>query len=289
MDQRILERMVPGAAWIAALVLSACGGGGEEPADRVVAEAYDQKLYWSDLRTVIPVGTAMDDSSAMARRYIDNWARERVVLRKAEENLDEAQKDVESQLQAYRESLITYAYEQALVAQKLDTAISDAEVEKYYNENRVNFELKDNIVRARWFRIRGQDAKLLRKVQELWQRDRDEDRHDLEVLLARQGSVINDTHDAWIEFSELQRQVPVRPDNPTDWLPRHARFVEQDSSGTYFVQVLEHRLKNSVSPLPLARAGIRSIIINQRKLQLIARMREDLYNEALANKDVRIR
>lgn len=31
------------------------------------------------------------------------------------------------------------------------------------------------------------------------------------------------------------------------------------------------------------------MIINQRKLQLVARMREDLYSEALQNKDVEVR
>ncbi|HEY0977983.1 MAG TPA: hypothetical protein VGE21_10990 [Flavobacteriales bacterium] len=289
MKERVLARTMARAAWIAALVLSACRTDPDPEDDQVVAEAYDQRLYRSDLRQVIPLGTPPEDSSAMARRFMDNWARERVVLRKAEDNLDEADKNVEDRLRSYRESLITYAYEQALVAQKLDTAVSDAEIAKYYEENRKNFELKDNIVRARWFKIRGNDAKLLRKVNELWGRDTDDDRHELEVLLARQGSVINDTHEAWIEFKELQQHVPVRPENPTDWLPRHARFTEQDSSGTYFVDIIEHRLKDSVSPLALAGASIRSILINQRKLQLIARMREDLYHEALANKEVRIR
>jgi hypothetical protein len=31
------------------------------------------------------------------------------------------------------------------------------------------------------------------------------------------------------------------------------------------------------------------MIINQRKLQLVERMREDLYREALQNKDVEVR
>jgi hypothetical protein len=280
--------VVARAAVIAALPLSACAGDPHPEGDRIVAEAYEQKLYWSDLRQVIPPGTSLEDSIVMAKRFIDNWARERVVLNKAEENLSGSQKDVDRQLQAYRESLITYAYEQALVQQKLDTVVSEAEVERYYTENTKNFELKDNIVRARWFRVRGDDQRLMRKVEELWRGSGEDERHELEVLLARQGSVINDTHDAWIEFKELQQQVPIRPENPTDWLPRQTKVMAKDSSGTYFLDLLEQRLKNSISPLVLVRPGIRSIIINQRKLQLIARMREDLYNDALARKDVRI-
>jgi hypothetical protein len=54
------------------------------------------------------------------------------------------------------------------------------------------------------------------------------------------------------------------------------------------VDILELRPKDSVSPLPLVEQDIRSILINQRKLQLIERMREDLYREAQANNDVEV-
>ena len=77
-----------------------------------------------------------------------------------------------------------YAYEQALVRQKLDTSISEEEIQRYYDENGKNFELKDNIVHARWFKLREQDPRVLKKVEQQWRSEKDEDRHDLEVFLA---------------------------------------------------------------------------------------------------------
>lgn len=278
------------AAVIAALLLSGCGAVQEvESDDPQVAEAFQEKLYRSDLVRMIPPDAAREDSAALARQFIDAWARERVLLHKAEENLSAAQKDVDQQLLDYRESLIVYAYEQALVSQKLDTNISAEEIGTYYRENEKNFELKDNIVRARWFKLRETDKRVLKKVEDLWRSEKPEGFHDLEVLLAQRGSVINDTHDDWMAFSELQQQVPLRPDNPTDWIPRQQKVTVADSVDVYFVDLLEHRLKNSVSPLELVHAEIRSILINQRKLQLIERMRKDLYDEALARQDVKLR
>ena len=275
---------------IAALLLSGCGAvqqaGGDDPA---VAEAFQEKLYRSDLVRMIPPDVPKEDSAALARQFIDAWARERVLLHKAEENLSSAQKDVDQQLLDYRESLIVYAYEQALVSQKLDTNISAEEISAYYRENEKNFELKDNIVRARWFKLRETDKRVLKKVEDLWRSEKPEGFHDLEVLLAQRGSVINDTHDDWLAFAELQKHVPLRPDNPTDWIPRQRKVIVADSVGVYFVDLLEHRLKNSVSPMELVHEEIRSILINQRKLQLIERMRKDLYDEALARQDVKLR
>lgn len=275
------------AAVIAALSLSACSD--PHGTDRVVAEAYGEKLYWSDVRKVVPPGAVPEDSAAIATRFVDNWAHERVVLHMAEENLSDAQKNVEDQLRAYRGSLLTYAYEQALVRQKLDTVVSGSEINKYYDDNIANFELRDNIVRVQWFKLRDNDKRVLKKVEDLWRSNKEEDKHDLEVLLAQRGATITDTHSDWIAFKDLQLQVPLRPDNPTDWLQHQDKVIVSDSASTYFVDLVEHRLKDSTSPIDLVMDRIRSIIINQRKLQLIERMREDLYTNAVANKDVSIK
>lgn len=274
------------AAVIAALLLASCTAK-RDPADKVVAEAYGDKLYWSDLRPVVPIDASKEDSAAIARRFLDNWARDRVMLHMAEQNLDKSQANVEEQIKAYRESLITFAYEQALVTQNLDTVVSGSQIQDYYDKNIANFQLKDNIVRARWFMVRGTDEKLLKRVEQLWRSTDEGDAHKLEVLLAQRGTPIVDTHDDWIDFSALKQQVPLKMDNPTDWLQRHDKVTVEDQNGTYFVDLIDHRLKDSTSPIDLVEAQIRSIIINQRKLKLVERMREELYTNALAKKDVR--
>ena len=176
------------AAIIAALLLAGCGAD-HDPSDRVVAEAYNDKLYWSDLRMVVPLTSSPDDLAAIARRYLDNWARNRVMLHMAEHNLDKDQINVEAQLKAYRESLLTFAYEQALVLQNLDTVVSGSQVQEYYDRNMANFQLKDNIVRVRWFKLREQDKRTIKRVEQLWRSNDREDLNELEVLLARHGTV----------------------------------------------------------------------------------------------------
>ena len=286
-----MTAICPGTNWgraaiIAALLLASCGAK-RDATDRVVAEAYGDKLYWSDLRPVVPMDATPEDSAAIARRFLDNWARDRVMLHMAEDNLDKDQMNVEAQIKAYRESLITFAYEQALVLQNLDTVVSGSQVQEYYDKNIANFQLKDNIVRIRWFKLRDKDKKLLQRVEQLWRSGNEEDTHKLEVLLAQRGTTIVDSHDDWVEFSALQQQVPLRPDNPTDWLQRQQKVIVEDATGTYFVDFLDHRLKDSTSPIDMVLGQIRSIIINQRKLKLVERMREELYTNALAKKDVR--
>jgi hypothetical protein len=124
-------------------------------------------------------------------------------------------------------------------------------------------------------------------VERLWRSEEEEDIHKLEVLLAQHGTSIVDSHDSWIEFEELRQQVPLRAENPTDWLQHQSKVVVDDDNGVYFVNLIDHRLKDSTTPIDMVSGRIRSIIINQRKLKLVERLREDLYNHALATKDVR--
>jgi len=62
--------------------------------------------------------------------------------------------------------------------------------------------------------------------------------------------------------------------------------VLADSAATYFVEVLEHRSGGDEPPLVLVAQDIRTIVLNQRKMKLIADMRDDLYRQALANGDI---
>src|SRR5947207_561682 len=96
--------------------------GKDDPSKKdAIARAYDYILYPEDLTGIVPEGASRTDSIAIVKNYIDNWIRHKSVLHKAENNLDEEKKNVQDQLEEYRNSLVTYAYETELIRQKLDT------------------------------------------------------------------------------------------------------------------------------------------------------------------------
>lgn len=247
-----------------------------DPNDPVVARAFDQHLRWSDLRQVIPVETSFEDSAATADAYIRNWLRQQVELHQAELNLAESQKEFENELKDYRNSLLLFAYEQELVRQKLDTVITPQQVQDYYDQHRSDFELKDDIVRVRWFKVTEQDRRARKRMEERFLSGDSERMHEIELWLAQQGIGIVDRSDTWTSWTDLRNEVPVDEDPPA----QGQRFVVHEEPSTWFLDILEHRAKGSGSPQDIVRQDIRSILINKRKLDLIERMREDLYREA---------
>ncbi len=261
-------------------------GPEQDTADPPVAEAYGHTLYWSDLRQVVPVDAAPADSAALARSFVDNWLREQVLLASAERNLPDVRMDVEARIDDYRNSLIIFAYEQAVVKQKLDTVVTEQQLQQHYEGNRKDFALREDILRARWFKVAPGDPRELRQVERWFTKAGPDELHQLELWLAGRDIPINDPGPAWATREQFAAQVPVAADLPTRDLQAGRRLVLPDSSGTFFVEVLELRTAGAEPPLALVAEDIRSIVLNQRKVKLIARMRDDLYRQALANGDI---
>ena len=84
-----------------------------------VARVFEQYLYPSDISDAIPTGTSIQDSIILAKRYVDNWVKDQLMLHRAEQALTEEQKDFEKQIAEYHRSLVIFSYRQKLLQQKL--------------------------------------------------------------------------------------------------------------------------------------------------------------------------
>ena len=119
---------------------------------RVVAKIGNHKLYASDLNAYIPDSASPEDSTRLALQYINSWASDMAFIDVAEKELSKSEKNVDKELEDYRRSLLKYRYEQKYVNQRLDTAVTDAQIEKYYEAHIETFKLSLPIAKAR-FRI----------------------------------------------------------------------------------------------------------------------------------------
>ena len=132
----------------------------------IIARVNKKYLYVSDLRKVLPKKLSKSDSTQYAQNYINNWIRQQLMLEKAESNLSKDQKDFQILIDEYRNSLLLFTYEKELVRQKLDTVVTLAQIEKYYNENQEQFKLKYNIINVRYVRVpvKAPDLAKLKKL-----------------------------------------------------------------------------------------------------------------------------
>jgi hypothetical protein len=260
-----------------------CGSSGKRDKG-IVAKVYDEYLYKTDLMGLVPSRTSSKDSISIIRKYINNWIKQKLVIHNAESNLTSKQKDFEKQLDDYRNSLIVFAYEKELVRQKLDTNVTEEDIKTYYEKNKNNFLLKDNIVKV-WYVKIPVKSPYSATIQNLYKSDSPQSRQTLEEYCKKYAvnSYLEDS--TWLYFNDLLKEIPIKTYNQEDYLKFH-RYIEMDDSlYSYFVNIKGFQVKESVSPLNFEKDNIKQIILNKRKLKLIEDMQDEIFKDALKNND----
>ena len=252
-----------------------------------IAKAFDYYLYQEDLIGLVPLGASREDSIIIVKNYIENWIRYKAVLRKAEKNLDDEKKSVDKQLEEYRNSLITYAYETELIRQKLDTSTSEEEILSFYKNHPQNFELKDNIIKVIYLKLNKKSPKL-EKVKLWYKSTAKKDREALEEYCHQYAINYYLDDDTWLLFDDLLKEIPIKTYDKEQFLQSNRNIEIEDSSLLYLVSIHGFMIKNSTSPLSFERKNIVTMILNERKLKLIEEMERQTYEDAKKSGDVEI-
>lgn len=267
--------------------LTACNTAPDPGKGAVLAKAYGNYLYEADLIGVVPAGTSVNDSIMLVNNFIDNWLRKRILVRQAERNLTPGQTDFSKKLEDYRNSLIVYTYETELIRQKLDTTVTDREIERYYEDNKANFELKYNIVKV-VYAVLPSDSRELGRFRKLLNNRRTLNLDSLNNLAQRHAIAYYLDEDSWIKFDDLLLQIPLVAYNQEVFLNNN-RFVEfVDEPFTYLVLFRDFMIRESLSPLEFEYDNIRNIILNRRKMELLKEMHQEVYEKALRNNEIEI-
>lgn len=263
-----------------AAVITGCNLLFPETEEQAVARVNDKYLYESELQDAIPEGTTSKDSAVIARNYIDTWVRKQLMLDKAETALSDEQKDFEKKLEEYRSSLLIYSYRQKLLQQKLDTAISNPEIQKYYDQNINNFILPDEIVKAIFVKV-PLSAPDMNNVRKWTFGATIEDIDNLEKYCVNYAEKFDMFNNSWIYFANLMKEVPMTIQQPARYLRYNKNIETTDSASNYFIHILDHKSEGDYIPITMIRDEIRSILLNKRKIEFYKELETQVYNEGL--------
>ena len=260
---------------------------GNRPDEEPIARVYDRYLYPSDLSDIIPVTSSVADSTKIADMFIKNWTHENVLLEQAELNLTEDQLNFEENLNKYKNSLIIYAYEQALVNEKLDTSVSILAMANFYERNRENFLIKKPAYKLKYVKVSREEEEIdqLKK----WIRSgKEEDLDDLQLYCETNGIKYYLNDSVWVTAETIHNEIP--PQNEMNFFkdPGTGLFELEDDEFVYLIFVNSVLKQGEQAPLELVKSELRSLILNRRKRELLKKMRQDIYNEALRKNNIEI-
>lgn len=246
---------------------------------KVLARVGHEYLYFRDIAHLIEPGISSEDSAAVVNRSVSSWIKEMLVVERAENELSEEKAEIDRQLADNRKALLSHEYEKKILREKLDTNISNTEIEKYYQQNSRNFELKKNIIKVNYVKV-SKKAPDLNKVKLWYKSSKPEDKALLEKYSAQHSENYFLDDNAWLYFDDLLKEIPIQTYN-TELFLQNNRFVEvADSAYLYFLNIKGFKIKNSISPLAFEKNNIKNIILNKRKLSVLQKIREEMYSNA---------
>ena len=168
-------------------------------------------------------------------------------------------------VEAYRSSLYINAYKEGLVNQYLDTVVLDSEISSYYQENKINFKVNEDLMQLDFIEL-YQNLPNKEEIQSLF---KSKDSLDIEQLNQEKLSFKSfDLHsEKWVSYSSFLSRVPIFKTISKDQLLKKNQFFEkQDSISLYLLAVKNVKRRSEIAPLSYIRPTVKRIIIQQRKL-----------------------
>jgi len=252
--------------------------------DKTIAKVGDKYLYFSEMSYIFPKGCSKDDSIILAKLYIDNWIKTRLLLQKAELNLTKDQLDISREIETYRTSLLMHKYEEQLLQEKLDTTVLDSEINEYYEANMANFSSDEYVVRAIYIKL-PENSPTLWKVRQWLMSDQEKDMQDLTDYCQDYAVQFNFFYNEWVQWAKID--LPNK-EAATRLLANSERIEQHDGNFTYLVRIKEKRTPGDTAPLVFVKDKVKSIIINKRKVKFISELEQNVYNDALSKNQFEI-
>lgn len=245
-----------------------------------VARVNDKFLFKADLSDIVPGGSSSEDSARMVKRYINSWVRKQLLIDEAASKIEFDQQELERKILDYRYALMVYEYEKHYVNATLQKEVSEEEVKAYYEANKDNFELKQNIIKGQYVKV-PKEAPRLNKLREFIEKEDPAEKEKLKSYCYRFASDFMLDDAAWINFEELMVNTPlVSIPNKVEWLKANKYVETSDDRYLYFLKITDYKISNELSPLEFVRDQIETIIINKRKAELATRLENEIYEKA---------
>jgi len=264
------------------------GEGEEDVYSEPLASVGEVILYKKDVQGIVPKDIPSEDSTDLIDRHIKSWIKKQLVIAEAQKQLTFDEAELERRVLDYRYALMTHEFEKYNIQRRLNTDITEEEIETYYEENIENFELKQNIIRGYFIQL-SKDAPSLGRFRYLLRSNREDHVEELKSYAYSYGTKVHLNDSAWVNFEDVINNSPLMElPNKTDFLRRNTYYETSDANNLYFLKVLQYKIQNDTSPLEFVSDDIQKIILNKRKVALAKELEEEIYENAVKNEGFKI-
>lgn len=251
--------------------------------ENILARVGNNKLYHSDI-VYLPI---LGDSSEFYSNQISIWIKRQLILSSAFQNV-EVKNKIDRQVNKYREDLILFEFEKYLFSTTIKNPISYGDIVTYYEENKNDFILPFNLVRALYAKIPLQ-APSINQFRSDFLRYPLSDTSEIRSYCFQfaEKSFLEDS--TWIKFDEIIINTPFPRDiDKTSFLKTRKFYEIKEEKFIHFIKILDKKLIGDYSPLSFEVDIINTILLNKRKQELFDNLRDSIFINSIEGVDYEI-
>ncbi|MBL6648399.1 MAG: hypothetical protein ISP57_05750 [Flavobacteriaceae bacterium] len=260
----------------------------QDKSDQILARVNDDYIFNSDLKKVLPKNLSFEDSILFTNNFINNWAKRKLLFEKALINLDESeQNELFDLIDTYKNEIFSYAYQEKIVKSTMDTIINERSIVDYYDLNKSNFKLNQEIIKARYLILNNKNYNL----KEVTNRFRSYKPKDLIFLdsISLQFNAFYFNDSTWINKDIFFSKFPKINDRLKQNITNNKLFYKfQDSLELYLIKIIEYKNKNDIAPFDFIKPTLKQVLINKKKLEFISKFEKEIIEDALQKKEFEI-
>jgi hypothetical protein len=256
--------------------------------EEVIARVGSVYLYRTDLEKELDLFINKDDSILKTRNFIDQWARNQIILQQAKINLNlEEIESLDALIDQYKIDLYSNTYKQTVLNKSIDTIISVQELDSFLIQNQSIFKLNSPLYQVRYIQL-PHDNVDVNEIKRSFQRFNTEDVYFLDSLSFQfTNHILVDS--VWINKSNLLSEISfLNQENLNKYIKKSQFFEIEDSLGVYLFFVKNHLMKGDIPPNEVLSPTIKNIILNQRKLKFNKQFEKNILHDAIKSKTYEI-
>ena len=232
-------------------------------------------------------GGEINDSISMANFIINNWAIEKILIERAELNLNETKlKKIQLLVDDYKSNLLSEAYLEALVNSTINLEVDSLEILNLYENNKSLFNLNEDIFKLVYVEL-PLDFSDTYEVRSKIKRFKRDDQIFLDSISYRFKSFSLKTED-WVSQKELLQKFTFLTNYSYRSLKNYNFFQFKDSLSLYLIKVKESVKKGDISPIDFVLPTLEYMSLNMRKKELMLNIKTDILKDALEKNKLEI-
>ena len=273
--------------YIIVFLISSCNLFENKPVS-AIAKYKSNYLFFEDIEKYMPKNLSEKESLLYLENEIAKWAKNHILIEQANINLDNEKKNyLSGMVKEYSDELFSFHYKEKIVKSLMDTVINQNSIDRYYKQNKINYKLNEDIVKARFIKISNENF----EIPNIRNRFRRFNKSDISFLdsISLQFSAYSFNDSIWINKDVFFSKFPkVRDYVKNNIVKKNLFYQLEDSLELYLIKVNQSALRNDIAPKDYLEPTLRQILVNKRKLEFIRNFENELYINAIQTKDLEI-